>query len=1090
MIPKMHGECVDEGIAGLHDGFVGRGAVLAELDRVLVDNTIDRCVVVTGGRGTGKTAILARWVARREAARDLVAYHFVRRQRRDRVEPSLIACSLAAQLEDRFPALRDAHARPQARLGELLARVSATALAPQRRRMWLVVDGLDDGHPMSELRQLQAMLPRELPPGIRCLCAGRLSRSELDAWPAHLDLDDPSLAGDNDATVRAYWRREAGNLGLDDRFVEAAVRSAEGNLLHATLLRQRLACAPCSLHRLDAIPFGLAALFSALWQRVADDAAAVQALGILCAARVPLSLASLGHVAGWTDPTEQRAATIVARELITETTCDGETVYRPCHEAVRGYILGQLGALAIRAHHQALADKLAAWPPSPGGGLSRRYALRHAIGHRIAAGNCTALHALVRNRDLLEAKCRERGVDEVELDVRRAAEACMAAGQIALSRDLDELARAIAGESSALRSASGADAAAAWSRVFTRPPRASSAPSLSQAVSGRIEHPNARPARPSASPGQPSASLGRPNSLLGRVNPMGATDVRTPIVPPPVAPPTPPSARLRDLSRAVGVTACAVTHDGRAIAAVSDGAIQIWDLRSGRLLSTLTGHTGAIARCAVTADGRRLVSASADTTLKVWDLMTGHALITLAGHAATVESCAIVPGSRRVVSASADATLKIWDLDTGHVVTTLAQHTDAVTDCAVTPDGRRVVSASADTTLKVWELATGDVVATLVGHGCEVTSCAVVGGGRRVVSGASDATLTLWDVETASAISSLTGHTGAVTHCAVAPGGRRMYSASCDSTLKVWDLDTGRVVSTLARHTAPVACCAIASDGRLVSGSADDTLQVWSSDGTPSMTVYVRGKPASSLAPPPALPAIAPVPSPIRTPRDHKPRADQRNVILFLAANPKDTTRIDLDKECAAIERELRWARHGNDFEFHSKWAVTVDEMARHLMDLEPTIVHFSGHGRRDASDTEAQQVRDIAGSGDAGIYVHDEDGGVQLVTGRALSLLVASSAPSARVVVLNACYSDGHAEALCHVVDCVVGMSRAIHDNAARSFSVAFYRALGHRYSIGGAVQHAVATLACKQLSDESVPRCRTHNWVDAAEIKLSAEG
>src|SRR4051812_6625667 len=52
-----------------------------------------------------------------------------------------------------------------------------------------------------------------------------------------------------------------------------------------------------------------------------------------------------------------------------------------------------------------------------------------------------------------------------------------------------------------------------------------------------------------------------------------------------------------------------------------------------------------------------------------------------------------------------------------------------------------------------------------------------------------------------------------------------------------------------------------------------------------------------------------------------------RHRILFLAANPSDTSPLALDQECAAIERELRMAAHRDDFELCSKWAVTVDEL-------------------------------------------------------------------------------------------------------------------------------------------------------------------
>src|SRR5882672_3165768 len=74
----------------------------------------------------------------------------------------------------------------------------------------------------------------------------------------------------------------------------------------------------------------------------------------------------------------------------------------------------------------------------------------------------------------------------------------------------------------------------------------------------------------------------------------------------------------------------------------------------------------------------------------------------------------------------------------------------------------------------------------------------------------------------------------------------------------------------------------------------------------------------------------------------------ERNVILFLAANPDGASHLALDQEYAAIESELCMAPNREDFELCSRWAVGVDEMARHLMELEPTIIHFSGHGAGD----------------------------------------------------------------------------------------------------------------------------------------------
>src|SRR5262245_41588151 len=91
-----------------------------------------------------------------------------------------------------------------------------------------------------------------------------------------------------------------------------------------------------------------------------------------------------------------------------------------------------------------------------------------------------------------------------------------------------------------------------------------------------------------------------------------------------------------------------------------------------------------------------------------------------------------------------------------------------------------------------------------------------------------------------------------------------------------------------------------------------------------------------------------------------------RDIILFLAANPSHTTQLALEQECAAIDRELRLAAH-RDFEFEPRWAVTIDELMRQLNALQPTVIHFSGHGSGGARGARAStSLRDIAAAAGA----------------------------------------------------------------------------------------------------------------------------
>jgi WD40 repeat protein len=778
-----------------HAGFLGRDAQLARLDRLLIEDEADHWVVVTGGPGMGKSAILTAWLSRREAAGAVVPHHFIRRGEGGWDEPAKIVASLSAQIEACFPAQRDPEARPESRLADLLARVATHELAPRGDHLVLLIDGLDEyDAPASAYNPLAAFLPQALP-RVRLLCASRPRHPNHEALEARggvlieIDLDDPSAATDNDAIVRAFWRREAAALGLDEQFVDEAVASARGNMQHAVTLRKHLASVPPEQRRVEAIPRGLKALLALLWRRVTNNPVATRGLGVLCAAREPLSLDELGAVARWEDAAQREAFRHAALEFLVETRRDdGTAEYRLHHDSIRAHAMDQLGPAVVRDHHAAMAQELATWP-APADAASRRYALRHALTHRAEAGDWPAVGKLALDVGFLEAKCRELGVQDVEADVARATERCRALGDAAIGRDLQTLARAVARESHWLHDEPAALAGQLWNRLRRM---GWSAEDLDR----RVRWPADAPA------------FLRVRHVASRESP----------------------ALLRDLvGHSSGVYACAITPDGsRVVSAAEDETLEIWDLDTGRALMTLEGHTNWVRDCTVTPDGGRVISASADETLKVWDLNTGRVLMTLEGHTGWVNGCAVTPDGGRVISASTDGTLKIWNLATGRCLATLEHHIDEVISCAVIAGGERVASASGDGTIKVWDLGTGFLRTTIEAHVDGVYTCTVSPDGRRAVSTAQDGILKVWDLETARLLLTIEAHAEAVNRCAVTFDGRRVISTSDDHTLKIWDLETGRLLATLAGHAETVNACAVTRDDRyLVSAAHDRTLKVW-----------------------------------------------------------------------------------------------------------------------------------------------------------------------------------------------------------------------------------------------------------------------
>jgi NACHT domain/CHAT domain len=210
-----------------------------------------------------------------------------------------------------------------------------------------------------------------------------------------------------------------------------------------------------------------------------------------------------------------------------------------------------------------------------------------------------------------------------------------------------------------------------------------------------------------------------------------------------------------------------------------------------------------------------------------------------------------------------------------------------------------------------------------------------------------------------------------------------------------------------------------------------------------------------------------------------------RHVILFLAANPLGTSRRALDREARAIQMELDASGQRDCFELVTRWAVEPLDLLRWLRRLQPTVVHFSGHGRPPTART--RRSRRVGGARQHGLGFQGTDGAPQWVTADALAQAFHAAGESVRLVVLSACDSDPHAEILRRHVDCVVGIGGAIDEAATRSFAIGFYGALGECASVRAAFLHGCAAIRLVGLPEAGQPRLRLHDGVDADRVVLA---
>ena len=205
---------------------------------------------------------------------------------------------------------------------------------------------------------------------------------------------------------------------------------------------------------------------------------------------------------------------------------------------------------------------------------------------------------------------------------------------------------------------------------------------------------------------------------------------------------------LRDWGKWTDANTVAFSPDGRTLASGGHDMVCLWEVSTGELLETLSGHLGTVWTVAFSPDGAMLASGCrwGDTAIRLWDTRTAKATRALVGHNGGIRSVVFSPDGRTLASGSLDHTIRLWDTNTGERLRIIEGHTDEVGSVAFSPDGYTLASGSEDGTIRLWDVRNGNGLATFFGHVWGAESVAFSPDGLTLVSGSHDGTILLWDL--------------------------------------------------------------------------------------------------------------------------------------------------------------------------------------------------------------------------------------------------------------------------------------------------------------------------------------------------------
>ncbi|KAI1910518.1 U3 small nucleolar RNA-associated protein 15 [Ophidiomyces ophidiicola] len=262
--------------------------------------------------------------------------------------------------------------------------------------------------------------------------------------------------------------------------------------------------------------------------------------------------------------------------------------------------------------------------------------------------------------------------------------------------------------------------------------------------------------------------------------------------------------------------ASAATLQPPDIFTVTTGArVQIYSIRTRKLLKTITRFDDT-ARCSeVRSDGRILVAGDDTGTIQVFDVNSRSILKTWREHKQPVWLTRFSPNDpTSLLSGSDDMTVRLWDLPSEKSVQTFAGHSDYVRSGCYMPGAQSanlVLSGSYDQTVRLWDSRVAGRAVMTFKMAAPVESTLAMPSGTTVLA-AADNHIAVLDVVAGKPLHLIRSHQKTVTCLSLASHGSRIVSGALDGHMKVFETTGWNVVGG-SKYPSPILSLGIITSG-------------------------------------------------------------------------------------------------------------------------------------------------------------------------------------------------------------------------------------------------------------------------------------
>jgi WD40 repeat protein len=269
--------------------------------------------------------------------------------------------------------------------------------------------------------------------------------------------------------------------------------------------------------------------------------------------------------------------------------------------------------------------------------------------------------------------------------------------------------------------------------------------------------------------------------------------------------------------------------DGRSL--LTAGAfLQVWETERGELRASAESYRRQPTSLTFTQDGKLLVVGAGDGAIETWEVASGRSLNQFGGASQAIIRLVVSPDSAWIASGSNAGGVQVWSATDGRLIYDLPGHTQAITGLDFSLDGASLASSSRDGQILIWEMNSGSLVAALPTGGSGFPTGVAFGpDGSTLYSATSDGRILAWQE---SSLESSAGWsvaseilTGApLNHFELLPVLPAQVLASDNAgRLMLWEPGSAALLNSLGAATSPGEL-ALSWDGQVAAQSDENGL--------------------------------------------------------------------------------------------------------------------------------------------------------------------------------------------------------------------------------------------------------------------------